>query len=303
MRPAKSTAAPSAPCRHNPLSASSTVLTALPITAANPTYLYLYYIPICGGDGLHRHRRTTPRTTLPRPGAPRARRRHPIPKPPTLPIISPTPRKSSTAPSMAPISDQPFTLGVYNRTNKLPYSINFTLNFQYQPRNDLMIEIGYVGNLGRHQVIPVPFNQSQIATPSNPTHPGGIAQPNPSATATPYSIPTLTFPSASTIRPRPTCNYGTMLNNYEGGNVDLRVPYIGYSSESESYTAAGISAYHALEAHLEKKPQPRTSGRRLLHLLPRHRRTKRPGPVLQRQQPQQPAQRLRLGRFRPHTCI
>ena len=28
-----------------------------------------------------------------------------------------------------------------------------------------MIEIGYVGNLGRHQVIPVPFNQAQIATP------------------------------------------------------------------------------------------------------------------------------------------
>ena len=38
-----------------------------------------------------------------------------------------------------------------------------------------MIEIGYVGNLGRHQVIPVPFNQAQIATPSSPTHPGGTA--------------------------------------------------------------------------------------------------------------------------------
>jgi hypothetical protein len=44
-----------------------------------------------------------------------------------------------------------------------------------------------------------------------------------------------------------------MLNNYEGGNVDLRVPYIGYSSESESYTAAGIAAYHALTSHLEKR--------------------------------------------------
>jgi hypothetical protein len=29
--------------------------------------------------------------------------------------------------------------------------------------------------------------------------------------------------------------------NYEGGNVDLRVPYIGYAAESESYTAAGIA--------------------------------------------------------------
>jgi hypothetical protein len=45
----------------------------------------------------------------------------------------------------------------------------------------------------------------------------------------------------------------TMMANYEGGNVDLRVPYIGYSSESESYTATGISAYHALQAHVEKR--------------------------------------------------
>src|SRR4029077_8658617 len=46
---------------------------------------------------------------------------------------------------------------------------------------------------------------------------------------------------------------GTQMQaTYEGGNVDLRVPFIGYSSESESYTAAGISAYNALQAHVEK---------------------------------------------------
>jgi len=33
----------------------------------------------------------------------------------------------------------------------------------------------------------------------------------------------------------------------------LRVPYIGYSAESESYTAAGISAYNALQTHVEKR--------------------------------------------------
>ena len=49
------------------------------------------------------------------------------------------------------------------------------------------------------------------------------------------------------------CTYGAMMNNFEGGNVDLRVPYIGYSSESESYTAAGISAYHALTSHVEQR--------------------------------------------------
>jgi amino acid permease-like protein len=45
----------------------------------------------------------------------------------------------------------------------------------------------------------------------------------------------------------------TIIATYEGGNIDLRVPYIGYSSESESYTAAGISAYNALQAHVEKR--------------------------------------------------
>ncbi|MGC1158210.1 MAG: hypothetical protein WA891_10520, partial [Acidobacteriaceae bacterium] len=49
------------------------------------------------------------------------------------------------------------------------------------------------------------------------------------------------------------CTYGPMQQNYEGGNVDLRVPYIGYSSESESYTAAGIASYNALQAHVEKR--------------------------------------------------
>ena len=37
----------------------------------------------------------------------------------------------------------------------------------------------------------------------------------------------------------------------EGGNVDLRVPYIGYSAESETYKAAGVSAYNALQTHVE----------------------------------------------------
>jgi hypothetical protein len=43
------------------------------------------------------------------------------------------------------------------------------------------------------------------------------------------------------------------LATYEGGNVDLRVPYIGYSAESETYKAAGVSAYNALQAHVEKR--------------------------------------------------
>ena len=56
----------------------------------------------------------------------------------------------------------PFTTAA----NKLPYTLNQTLDIQWQPRNDLAIDIGYVGNLGRHEVIPIPFNQAQIASPS-----------------------------------------------------------------------------------------------------------------------------------------
>jgi len=42
------------------------------------------------------------------------------------------------------------------------------------------------------------------------------------------------------------------LATFENGNVDLRVPFVGLSSQAESYTAAGISAYDALQTHIEK---------------------------------------------------
>ena len=64
--------------------------------------------------------------------------------------------------------DAPFSFGAYARDNKLPYTLNYTFKFQWQPRNDTAITIGYSGNLGRHAVIPVPFNQPVIATASSP---------------------------------------------------------------------------------------------------------------------------------------
>ena len=219
--------------------------------AGDPTYLYLYYIPICGGDDFtppdsnSAYNLATPWGTT---------RQAPPSNPKAADIANylPNARELIDGTVGANNAGQPYTLGVYNPANKLPYSINFALNIQYQPRNDLMIEIGYVGNLDRHQVIPLPFNQAQIATLTNPTHPGGPA--------TQYFSYGYTVLDPNTFEPEcvndPTetnCQYNAMLNNYEGGNVDLRVPYIGYSSESLSYTAAGIAAYHALEAHLEKR--------------------------------------------------
>jgi len=133
-----------------------------------------------------------------------------------------------------------FPFAVYNRKNKLPYTINNILDIQWQPRNDLAIEIGYVGNLGRHQVIPLPFNQAGIASPSSPIH------------GQQYTYGYTVLDNAGSPIALPN-GQGNMLATYEGGNVDLRVPYVGYSSEAESYTAAGVSAYNALQAHVEKR--------------------------------------------------
>ena len=51
-----------------------------------------------------------------------------------------------------------------------PYTINDTLDIQWQPRNDLAIDIGIRRKPRSHGVIPVPFNQPGIASPTNPIH-------------------------------------------------------------------------------------------------------------------------------------
>jgi hypothetical protein len=143
---------------------------------------------------------------------------------------------------------QLFSFATYNRANKLPYTINDTLDIQWQPRRDLAIEIGYVGNFGRHEIIPVPFNQAGIASPTHSIH---CLPSMTNAACQQYTYGyTIVDPSFTPIQ---LPNGSSYLATYEGGNVDLRVPYIGYSSESESYTAAGVSAYNALQTHVEKR--------------------------------------------------
>jgi carboxypeptidase family protein len=157
----------------------------------------------------------------------------------------------------------PFYLGAYARGNKLPYTMNSTLDIQWQPRNDLAIDIGYVNGLGRHEIIPIPFNQPRIASPSNPLC--GTASVCANAAGSPfaqsftygYTVQSCTTPGYD---PCPLAlpnvnghNNETQQFLAEGGNTDLRVPYIGYAGESELYTAAGISAYNALQVHVEKR--------------------------------------------------
>ena len=193
-------------------------------------YLYEGYIPTCGGsDEAGNLENPYGTSLLPAPSNPKAS------------------DLSKYLPNASSILNygQPISLGVYDRTNKLPYTINYTLDVQWQPRNDLAIELGYVGNVGRHQVIPVPFNQPNIASPSNPLLAGSPYQQNYTygyAVSEPDYGPPINLPDGTPY-----------LTNYEGGNVDLRVPYIGYAAESISYKAAGIDNYNALQAHIDKR--------------------------------------------------
>ena len=157
--------------------------------------------------------------------------------------------------------DTPFYFAAYARNNKLPYTMNSSLDIQWQPRNDLAIDIGAVDALGRHEVIPVPFNQARIATPTNPLCGPAPVCPNPSGSpyaqfySYGYTVQTGTMADGCGFL---TCtlnlpNGQPMQFNIDGGNTDERVPYIGYSADSELYTAAGISAYNALQVHVEKR--------------------------------------------------
>jgi hypothetical protein len=145
---------------------------------------------------------------------------------------------------------EPISLGVYDRANKLPYTENYTLDIQWQPRQDLAIELGYVGNVGKHQVIPVPLNQPVIATAANPTLAGGAYSQIHSYG---YTVEGDNSCYGEGVYGPLPLDGGCYQANYEGGNDDLRVPYIGYAAESITYKAAGIDNYNALQAHIEKR--------------------------------------------------
>jgi Carboxypeptidase regulatory-like domain len=203
-------------------------------------YYYEGYIPTCGGSdeegNLENPYGTTPEYVAPTNPKASDLASH-------LPNAYSITNWGSGAPGLIN-NGEPISLGVYDRRNKLPYTINYTLDIQWQPTNDLAVDIGYVGNVGRHQVIPVPFNQPNIASPSNPLLGG-----TPYAQKYTYGY-TVIQPDYSPINLPDGTPY---LANYEGGNVDLRVPYIGYAAESIDYLAAGIDDYNALQVHVDKR--------------------------------------------------
>jgi Carboxypeptidase regulatory-like domain len=136
--------------------------------------------------------------------------------------------------------------GAYGNNNVLPYTVNYTLKMQWQPRNDLAVDIGYVGNRGRHSVIPIPFNEPGVATASNPIW-GETGS---------YGWQTLNQ-NNQFVDSYGTVDFNSIANEpwntASGGNIDFRVPYVGYSFNSALFKSVGVSAYDALEAHLEKR--------------------------------------------------
>jgi hypothetical protein len=165
---------------------------------------------------------------------------------PAVPSGTPT---SLALPSISDIAGGGLlpTFAVYDRKATLPYTENYTIDIEYQPRPDLLIDLGYVGNLARHQVIPLPFNQAHVCTPGNTdaachseqyTYGYWVVDPN----------------FNPMVLPNGASSQGNVaLFNFEGGNVDMRVPYIGYSAEAEKFSTVGVAAYNALQAHLEKR--------------------------------------------------
>ncbi len=141
----------------------------------------------------------------------------------------------------------PFLFGGYDLYNKLPYTQNWTVDVQYQPTNTWLFEIGYVGNRGLHEVLPIPFNQPSIATQQNP-----VNQQIYSYGGTPC------YAGESGIAPGSCqypfcCSLETVFTNQFSGNAPIRVPYPGYDMNSVLFKAEGVSRYNALQLQARKR--------------------------------------------------
>jgi hypothetical protein len=170
-----------------------------------------------------------------------------VPAPPSgtaAGLLAILPNLSQTGSGDWPAGDLsgPFLFAGYNQNNKLPYTQNWSFDVQYQPGNSWLIDIGYVGNHGTHEVLPVPFNQAEIATPQSPVNGqiysyGGVSA---LSSCNSYPAPGL---AQEQICPPP----------YYAGNAAIRVPYLGYDFNSLQYDAEGISNYSALQVQLRRR--------------------------------------------------
>jgi len=138
---------------------------------------------------------------------------------------------------------QAVPFGYYDKSNVLPYTMNYTLNIQWQPANTVAITLGYTGNRGRHSVIPIPFNEPGIATSTNPIW----------GETSSYGMEVMNQNNQEGINYDYAPIAAEPWNTADAGNTDFRVPYVGYSPNSAAFKTVGVSAYDALEFHVEKR--------------------------------------------------
>jgi hypothetical protein len=132
--------------------------------------------------------------------------------------------------------------GAYDKDNVLPYTVNYSLKMQWQPTASTAATIAYVGNRGRHAVVPIPFNEPGVATPGSPIWGEQYS----------YGFQVLNQNNFA-----PSYDYNSIAlepwNTADGGNTDFRTPYVGYNPNAALFKTVGNSAYDGLQAQLEKR--------------------------------------------------
>ena len=146
----------------------------------------------------------------------------------------------------------PFLFGGYDPKNTLPYSENWSLDLQWQPENNLVLTLGYIGNHGVHEVLPIPFNQPGIATPTNPINNQIYSYGYLAAAGT--SCDEYNDASA-TCHQLPAEEVQTGIGDYtfSDGNTALRSPFVGINPNADLWTAIGTSTYNSLQLSATKK--------------------------------------------------
>lgn len=134
-----------------------------------------------------------------------------------------------------------FLFGGYDPANKLPYSENWSLDLQWQPQNDWVLTMAYIGNHGVHQPIPIPFNEPGIATASHPIN----------GQTTSYGFQAVDSngnPLTSEVLQTTIGEF-----SFSDGNTALRTPHIGFNPNADFWRAEGISNYNALQLQATRR--------------------------------------------------
>ena len=163
----------------------------------------------------------------------------------------PEPVTWNCVPSQNLFANFAYLFGSYDPTNKLPYSENWSLDLQWQPKNNLVLTMAYIGNHGVHQPIPIPFNEPKIATPTNPVNGQIYSYGFMGADTTSSSLGCYYYSPCPLLTEQVQTSIGDY--SYSDGNTALRTPYTGFNPNADFWKAEGISTYNALQFQVNKR--------------------------------------------------